>query len=455
MAGRILVVDDVPTNRTLLAQLLERKFYDVVTARTGEEGLEICRAAPPDVALLDVMMPGLSGYDVCRIMKADPALADIPVVIVTTLDDADERRAGIEAGADDFLTKPVRPDALFARIRSLLRMKAMTDELRMRDETLRDIAVAGVNSRQIEPPPNAPILGVTSQEAGARLKAMLEERLDVRVSLAHEAREVWRFIARTPPEAVLVDAEGFDKFSPDFCTALRQRPEARGSAILTMLPAEQAEIAAACLDAGANDYVMFPLDPSELSARLRTQLRHKAYADHLRSSMRDGLVMAVTDPLTGLRNRRYLDSHLGRMIDRARESRSPLSLLAFDLDRFKAVNDEFGHAAGDAVLREFARRLAENTRGHDVIARIGGEEFVCAMPDADIDDARVAAERVRAAVERPGFDSDGRMIDVTVSVGVAALRPIDRLPEKLLARADAALYRAKTTGRNRVILEAA
>jgi two-component system cell cycle response regulator len=349
----------------------------------------------------------------------------------------------------------VRPPALFARIRSLLRMKAMRDELRMRDETLRDIAIEGVTPQLIEPPPNAAILGVTSEKAGPELKRMLEDRLDVSVAIAHSVSDTWSMIARRPPEAVLIDALGFDRFSADFCTAIRQRTEARSSAILTLLPEDDAQAAAACLDAGANDYVMFPLDPSELSARLRTQLRYKAYADHLRSSMRDGLAMAVTDPLTGLRNRRYLDSHLGRMMERARDSRAPLALLAFDLDRFKAVNDTHGHPAGDAVLKEFARRLTANTRGHDVIARIGGEEFVCAMPDADIDDARAAAERVRAAVETPGFDLGGTVIEVTVSVGVAALRPGDRAPEKLLARADAALYRAKNTGRNRVILEAA
>ena len=455
MAGRILVVDDIATNRTVLSALLARKFFDVVEARTGEEALEIARADPPDIALLDVMMPGMSGYDVCRIMKADPKLADIPVVMVTTLDDRDARRAGIESGADDFLSKPVRPDSLFARIRSLLRMKAMTDELKMRDATIRDIALEGVTPQLIEPPPNAPILGVTSPGSGADLTAMLEDRLSVKVSVVGDVPGVWRALSEQQPEAVLVDALGFKEFSPDFCAALRQRPEARTAAVLALLNPDAPDLAAAVLDAGANDYVTWPIDSSELCARLRTQLRHKAYADHLRSSMRDGLMMAVTDPLTGLRNRRYLDHHLGRMITKAREGRAPLAVLAFDIDRFKAINDTYGHPAGDAVLREFAARLDRNTRAVDLVARVGGEEFLVAMPDADIDDARVAAERVRRAVERPGFAVQGETLDVTVSVGVAALRPSDRGPDSILARADSALYRAKQTGRNRVILEAA
>jgi two-component system cell cycle response regulator len=346
-------------------------------------------------------------------------------------------------------------DALFARIRSLLRMKAMTDELRMRDETIRDIALEGIAPQMIEPPENARIIGVTNQAAGERLRRILEDRLSVKIAIAHDAQSTWQAIADGPPEAVLIDSLGFSDFSPDFCAAIRQRPRSRGAAILTLLDKARADEAAACLDAGANDYIMHPLDPSELAARLRTQLRYKAYADHLRSSMRDGLMLAVTDPLTGLRNRRYLDHHLGRMMEHARVSRAPLSLLAFDLDKFKSINDTYGHAAGDAVLKEFARRVDAGTRGVDLIARIGGEEFVVAMPDAGIDDARIAAERVRRAVESPGFAVDDMEISVTVSVGVAALRRSDRGPEPLIARADAALYRAKHTGRNRVILEAA
>lgn len=455
MAARVLVVDDVATNRLLMAELLARKYYDVEEARNAPEALAKARANPPDIAILDVMMPGMNGYDLCREMKRDPVLADVPIVICTTLDTRDDRRAGIEAGADDFLTKPVRPVALFARIRSLLRTKAMTDELRLRDATLRDLTADGFRPIHIEPPPGAMVIGLTGIGGGELLKRMLEDRLDVKVGVYTDPRETFRVLAETTPEAVLVDALGFAGFSSDFCAAIRQQAGGRNAALLTIVDVEDAATAAACLDAGANDYVMAPIDPSELAARLRTQLRYKAYADFLRESVRDGLKLAVTDPLTGLRNRRYLDAHLPRLIARAREHRQPLAALAFDLDRFKSVNDTFGHAAGDAVLREFARRLSDNIRSVDLAARLGGEEFVVAMPDASLEDARMAGERVRAAVEAPGFAHEGRPIPVTVSVGVAALRPGDEGPAALLARADAALYLAKEAGRNRVILEAA
>ncbi|TVQ57340.1 MAG: diguanylate cyclase [Rhodobacteraceae bacterium] len=455
MAGRVLVVDDVTTNRVLMAELLERKYYDVEEARNAREALQKARANPPDIAIVDVMMPGMNGYDLCREMKRDPLLADVPIVICTTLDTRDERRAGIEAGADDFLTKPVRPVSLFARIRSLLRMKAMTDELRLRDETLRDLAMEGFSPSALEPPPGAHIVGLTSAAGAGPLKDMLEARLDVRVEIVCEPRDTFRLLEASAPEAVLVDALGFPGFSSDFCSAVRQQSGGRHAALLTIVDVDDAATAAACLDAGANDYVMAPVDPSELAARLRTQLRYKAYADFLRESVRDGLKQAVTDPLTGLRNRRYLDAHLPRLVSRAREHRQALAVLAFDLDRFKAVNDTFGHAAGDAVLREFARRLTDNIRTVDLAARLGGEEFVVALPDATLETARIAGERVRAAVEAPGFAHEGRPIPVTVSVGVAGLHGPEDDATAMLARADAALYQAKQTGRNRVILEAA
>ncbi len=454
MSGRILIVDDVATNRMLLSLLLSKAFYDVDEAGDGHAALEIARRNRPDVALVDVMMPGMNGYELCRAMKADPELADIPVVMVTALGAQDDRLEALAAGADDFLTKPVRELALFARLRSLLRMKAMTDELRLRDDTMRQL-LESPPPALIMPAPGARVLSVTSDANGAMLNDILSSRLDVRIETVTTAKEAFLSAAAMPPEALLVDSVGFADFSNAFTTALRQRPETRGAALLTLVAADDLKTAADSLDAGANDYLMYPLDPAELTARLRTQLRYKAYADQLRAQVSDGLRQAVTDPLTGLRNRRYLDAHLARIAARAADDESPLCLMAFDLDRFKSINDSHGHAAGDAVLRQFAQRLLDNTRSVDLVARIGGEEFVVAMPEAPLSHARVAAERVRKAVEAPGFDIGGQSLDVTVSVGVAEFHGAGDTPEGLMERADAALYASKNNGRNRVTLAAA
>jgi two-component system cell cycle response regulator len=454
MAGRILIVDDLGTNRLLLKLLLTRAFYDVDEAEDGHQALDIAGRHPPDLALVDVMMPGMNGYELCRRMKADPTLRDVPVVIITALNAQADRMAALEAGADDFLTKPVKEVALFARLRSLLRMKAMTEELRLRDQTMRDLAL-GLPEMSADPPPNARVIGVTSSENGAILQDIVAKRLDVDLHVVADAREAFRLSGEAPPEALVIDAKGFAQFSPDFFTALRQRPETRSSALLTLVGEDDHEAAADALDAGANDYVHWPLDPSELTARLRTQLRRKAYADQLRSQVDNGLQLAVTDGLTGLRNRRYLDAHLQRMMAQAQANQTPLCLMVFDLDRFKAINDTYGHNAGDAVLKQFARRLTENTRSIDLVARAGGEEFIVVMPEAGLAHARVAAERVRRAVEAAPFAIDGGTLNATVSIGVAAARSGDDAPRSLIERADAALYRSKQDGRNRVTLAAA
>jgi len=200
-----------------------------------------------------------------------------------------------------------------------------------------------------------------------------------------------------------------------------------------------------------------PVDRQELIARLRTQVRRKRYNDQLRASVTETIEMAVIDGLTGLHNRRYLDSHLETLFDRAMSRRRPLSVMITDLDRFKSINDAYGHDGGDDVLREFARRLRKNVRGIDLACRFGGEEFVVVMPDTEGQVAEKVAERIRAEIERAPFaiGRDGLAIPVTVSVGVSSLsRGVDSVGE-LMKRADVALYEAKNGGRNRVVAKAA
>ena len=139
MSARILVVDDIPVNVRLLEAKLSAEYYDVITATSGAEALEMIKSEPPDIVLLDVMMPEMDGFEVCRRIKAEPATALLPVIMVTALNEQSDRVTGLEAGADEFLTKPVRDMALFARVRSLLRVKILLDELRLREETSRQM----------------------------------------------------------------------------------------------------------------------------------------------------------------------------------------------------------------------------------------------------------------------------------------------------------------------------
>jgi len=194
-----------------------------------------------------------------------------------------------------------------------------------------------------------------------------------------------------------------------------------------------------------------------LLARTRTQVRKRRYTERLRDSVQMSIEMATTDALTGLHNRRYMESHLATLIEQAASRGKPLSVLVVDIDYFKAINDTHGHDAGDDVLREFAMRLKKSTRGIDLACRYGGEEFVVVLPETDMGVATVVAERLRRRIATEPFSigQGSDKVDVTISVGIAAIGDAQDTAHALLKRADQALYRAKRDGRNRVVPDAA
>jgi two-component system cell cycle response regulator len=455
MTARILVVDDIPANVKLLEVRLLAEYFDVLTASNGAEALEACENGRIDVVLLDVMMPDMDGFEVCRRLKSDPATSHIPVVMVTALDGVSDRVRGLEAGADDFLTKPVNDLQLMTRVRSLVRLKMLTDELRLRALTTRDIGLEELLSRREPAGESMPrvLLVDERKSSAANISRMLADA--ARLDVVSDPQVGFFQAAEEPYECVLVST-AFAEFDPlRLCSQLRSLDRTRFVPIILLAEEGEDERIVRALELGVNDYLIRPIDRQELIARLRTQVRRKRYNDHLRISVTQTIEMAVTDALTGLHNRRYLDSHLQTLFERAVARRRPLSLMITDLDRFKSVNDTYGHDGGDQVLREFARRLRRNVRGIDLACRFGGEEFVVVMPDTEAAIAEMVAERVRAEIAGLPFPVNGVGVPVTVSVGVSSLNWGGDSVADLLKRADIALYEAKSGGRNRVVARAA
>ncbi|SIT59897.1 Response regulator PleD (Includes: Diguanylate cyclase) [Mesorhizobium prunaredense] len=457
MTARILVVDDIPANVRLLEVRLLAEYFEVLTATNGLDAIETCENGKVDVVLLDVMMPDMDGFEVCRRLKSDPATSHIPVVMITALDQVSDRVRGLEAGADDFLTKPVNDLQLMTRVKSLVRLKTLTDELRLRASTTRNIGIEELLSRNFASADTTPKVLLIDERKSSfeRVQKMLRGSADL--DIATDPHAGFFQAADTPYECVMIST-GFADFDPlRLCSQLRSLDRTRFVPIILL--AEQGEEGRIVrgLELGINDYLMRPIDQQELTARLRTQVRRKRYNDQLRASVTQTIEMAVTDALTGLHNRRYLDSHLQTLFDRAVARRRPLSVMITDLDRFKTVNDAHGHDGGDEVLREFARRLRKNVRGIDLACRFGGEEFVVVMPDTDGAVAEKVAERIRAEIAQMPFavGQDGKTVEVTVSVGVSSvLKGVDSVAG-LMKRADLALYEAKSAGRNRVVAKAA
>ena len=305
--ARILIVDDHEDNIELLRARLEARGYRIDTAIDGEQALARVAERPPDLILLDVMMPRIDGFEVVRRLKADKKLPFIPIILQTALDSTQHKVEGLDAGADDYITKPINFAELEARVKSMLRIKALQDALEEREREL-----------------------------------------------------------------------------------------------------------------------------SEVNSRL--------------------LKMAQTDSLTDLDNRRYLEQRLDEMFEHSRRLKEPVAVVLCDLDRFKSVNDTYGHQVGDVVLKELARILKREAREIDRVGRYGGEEFMLLLPGTVLDAAVTFAERVRKAVETHTFAFDGGTLQRTMSCGVAAW-PHPRIADcdALVKAADDALYVAKETGRNRVV----
>jgi two-component system cell cycle response regulator len=448
MTARILIVDDIPANLRLLEAKLAAEYYQVAAAESGLEALELARQWQPDLVLLDVMMPGMDGYECCAALKADPATQHIPVVMVTALGDAQERLHGLQVGADDFLTKPVEYETLLVRTRSLVRLKRLLDEWRGRAETARALGLdCGKPAPSIA---GARALVVDDWDYGARAVESALARDGVITARARSRGETAALTTAVRFDLIVLSLSLAEEDALALAADLRAAEATQDIPLLLVTEPNLRARVLRGFDLGANDWVLRPLDENELRARARNQIRRKLYQDRLRADLGRALEQALTDPLTGLYNRRYLMRHLNGLLTTSPPA--ALAVLMVDIDHFKAINDRHGHGVGDRTLQRVAESLRARTRAFDTLARVGGEEFVLVMPGAGLAEALVAAERLRADIERLPLEASPRgSCAVTISIGVAASQGQAVAAQALLDQADGALYAAKRSGRNRVM----
>ena len=456
MTARVLVVDDIAANVRLLQARLEAEYFDVLTASRGEDALAICASERVDVVLLDVMMPVMDGFEVCRRLKASSRTHHIPVVMVTALDQPSDKLEGLECGADDFLTKPVDDIALVTRVKSLARLKVLNDEMLMRASTSRQLGLTDEQAleKALSAGPGRIMVVDDHPRSAPRIMGALSKFHDA--TLARDPHAALVTLGAAPFDLLIVSTslEGADGLR--LCSQVRSLDRTRHMPIIIVVDAGNEARLLRGLDMGVNDYVMNPVDRNELLARVKTQIKRKRYSDYLRNRLQESVELSITDSLTGLYNRRYMESHLRTMLDESLRTGASLSILVADIDHFKSVNDTYGHDAGDAVLKQFSKCLQRCTRGIDLSCRLGGEEFLIIMPDTPSAVAFQIGERLRECVAAETFAVEsGRQIHVTASVGLATLQDEKDTPERMMKRADEALYAAKRRGRNQVAVDAA
>jgi two-component system cell cycle response regulator len=457
MSARVLVVDDIMPNVKLLEAKLKNEYFEVLTAMNGPQCLELAEKQSPDIILLDVMMPGMDGFEVCKRLKANIKTAHIPVVMVTALTDTADRVRGLESGADDFLSKPINDIALMSRVRSLVRLKMIIDEWRTREKTASQFGVEGSSLNLMEESfENARILVIEDKsfESEKFLEAL--KRDDDNVVVVTTGQEGLEKAVENSFDMIVVSLNLEAEDGLRLCSHLRSHEHTRSVPILMIAEDGDMKRVAQGLEIGAHDYIIRPVDRNELLARTRTQIRRKRYQNHLRANYEDSLSMAVSDSLTGLFNRRYLSVHGEKLLLKAKQTEKSLAVLVMDLDHFKSINDNYGHAVGDQVLKEFASRVSQRLRSFDLVARYGGEEFVALLPDVTQDMALQVAERLREGVANTPITikAEAGSLTATVSIGGIWLAPDNHLTlDQAIDRADKALYEAKAAGRNRAVFD--
>lgn len=455
MNGRILIVDDVATNRIVYRAWLAAAFYDPLLAATGEACLHMARADKPDLILLDLSLPDMTGAEVLKRLRTAPETRNIPVIVLTAARAELARVEAFAAGADDVLTKPVHEPILLARLRNLLRSRG--DAGMSQNEQLQP---AGLAEPAVTFEPRATIALVASRpDTLLRWQQELQQQTRDHVVIVSRTQALAEVAlaedGHSAPDVFIINDDfGGANGSLRLLSELKSHALTRHSAVCVVNLHDDQQSATMAFDLGADDAVDPNISGHELALRVRSLLRRKRHADRQRASVQDNLRLAMIDPLTGLHNRRYALPRLEAIAAQAAAEGEEFAVMVVDLDNFKQVNDRFGHAAGDQVLVEVANRLTSNLRMTDVLARIGGEEFLIALPRTALHEARRVAERLyRAIKEMPVRLGSGTALTVTVSIGVAVSAPMaGRAPQvdSVIEQADLALLDAKTAGRNRV-----
>ena len=448
--SKILIVDDEPLNVKLLNAMVPSDQYDTACAYSGTEALEIMKDFRPDLILLDIMMPGLNGYELTHILKSDTESQDIPIVLVTAFGGSEYEIKGLEAGADEFLNKPVNKTELLTRVKSLILLRQYKEQIKSRTCSLNSATYDNDETNCLKDEGlNLPsILIVEDNKIDAKLIQRYLQGEPYQIKLASDGEEAISRSQQERIDVILLDLLLPGKNGFEVCRILKEMEHTQNIQIVAITGLDDLDSKLKGIELGVDDYLTKPVNMHVLRTRIKSLVKKKALLDRLFDKYEMAVHSAITDKLTGLYNRRYFDYFIDLELKRSLRENSPLALLMVDVDNFKYINDTLGHLVGDKILTKLGDIIKANIRETDLAARYGGEEFSIVMSNTGIEEAAEIAERMRKSVEASKFGIEKLII--TVSIGIA-LHPLDANSLKeLLDKADSALYRAKREGKNQV-----
>ncbi|MGI4775474.1 MAG: diguanylate cyclase, partial [Janthinobacterium lividum] len=336
-----------------------------------------------------------------------------------------------------------------ARVKSLSRMKTIIDELKLRNKTNAELGASVIELKDNFSENKTLLISddVIQTKNLSKVISKIAPQIKV-ITKVHELESLGTYV----PDLAIISCQ-FEAGDPlRISVILKSREEFNHTVLMLLAEEENLPMVIQGMELGINDYFIYPVDENELLARLKTQLRRKQYHDNLRNELEQSVNLSIKDGLTGTFNRRYFDIHIIQMIRRSSETNRHLCLMIFDIDHFKAVNDAYGHQAGDEILIIFTNILKQTFRATDLISRYGGEEFAVLLCDTSLSEAIAIAERVRSLIESQEFKISSLNISIkkTASIGVS-LYLKDESVASFIKRADDALYKAKDIGRNKIV----